>query len=150
MKVNSKDSVQADIPGREVILNSKQPARKMETQVSNSGSAALDWLGPAIKTALANLLKDGSITAGDTTHISLIHKVMEVVLSNENFERTEGLWNTAQVAQFLNLTPRGIEAMRLRGGGPPYCRLGRSRVSYFPADVRQWARARVKSSTSDE
>ena len=50
---------------------------------------------------------------------------------------------------FLGLTARTMQAMRQRGGGPRYVLISARCVRYRRADLRAWADARVRTSTSD-
>ncbi len=61
--------------------------------------------------------------------------------------RGSSLLNTDQAAIHLNLAKTTLEAMRVRGGGPLFIRLGRA-VRYRPEDLDTWIGARVHSSTS--
>lgn len=52
------------------------------------------------------------------------------------------LLTTTEAAEALALSPRTLEAYRLRGGGPNYVRIGSSRraaVRYREIDLAQWA-----------
>ena len=57
--------------------------------------------------------------------------------------------NEAQAANFLNLSIRTLQAWRVRGGGPVFCRLGRC-VRYRQRDLEAFLGARVCASTSQE
>ena len=52
-------------------------------------------------------------------------------------------------ADFLGLERRTIQGMRQRGGGPRYIRISSRCLRYRRADLREWAEARMRSSTSD-
>lgn len=53
-------------------------------------------------------------------------------------------------ARAIGYTRRGMQNMRLRGGGPPYVKIGRF-VRYRPEDLEAWLDSQVSlSSTSDE
>ncbi len=52
-------------------------------------------------------------------------------------------------AEFLNMTPRSMQAMRQRGDGPRFIRISARCIRYRRIDLRQWAEARLRSSTSD-
>jgi predicted DNA-binding transcriptional regulator AlpA len=54
----------------------------------------------------------------------------------------------AEAAYLAALSVRTFEALRLRGGGPPYIKLGRA-VRYQRRAVLEWAAAKVRSSTSE-
>ena len=61
---------------------------------------------------------------------------------------TDLLWNEAQTADRLNLSPRTLQQWRYRGGGPRYLKIG-SAVRYRPADVEVWLEQQTRTSTSD-
>ena len=52
-------------------------------------------------------------------------------------------------ADFLGLTNRTLQAYRHRGGGPQYIRLSSRCLRYRRIDLRAWAEARMRTSTSD-
>ena len=52
-------------------------------------------------------------------------------------------------AKFLGLTDRTMQAWRRKGGGPRYVKISSRCVRYRRADLRGWADARVRKSTSD-
>ncbi len=52
-------------------------------------------------------------------------------------------------ADFLGLTNRTMQAYRHRGGGPQYIRLSSRCLRYRRIDLRAWAEARMRKSTSD-
>lgn len=54
---------------------------------------------------------------------------------------------TSEAAHRLALSPRTLEAWRLNGGGPSYCKLGRA-VRYAVEDLKAFAAAREQGSTS--
>lgn len=54
---------------------------------------------------------------------------------------------TRQAARYVELSPKTLETMRTRGGGPPYVKIGR-RVVYRRADLDAWLSDRVRHSTS--
>lgn len=53
-----------------------------------------------------------------------------------------------EAAELLRLSPRTLERMRLDGSGPRFRKFGR-RVLYAPDDLRSYADACVRISTSD-
>lgn len=58
-------------------------------------------------------------------------------------------WTETQLAKFLQVSPRTLQAWRYRGGDtPPFVKVGRA-VRYEPAAVKAWARERERRSTSD-
>lgn len=67
--------------------------------------------------------------------------------SAESDERT--VLPTERAAAYLGLSPKTLETLRTRGGGPPFLKLGR-RVVYRKADLDTWLdTAKVRRSTSD-
>lgn len=60
----------------------------------------------------------------------------------------EPLLTTAEAAAHLRLSPRTLQAWRLRGGGPRYRKLG-DRVLYTAHDLDVWVEAQGRVSTSD-
>lgn len=63
----------------------------------------------------------------------------------------EQLLTTKEAARFLRLSHRTLEGFRVRGIGPRFIKAGsglRSRVLYYPADIRTWLERRF-SSTSE-
>ncbi len=59
------------------------------------------------------------------------------------------LLNTRDAAQMLDLSPRTLEAWRLRGEGPAHIRLGRRRIAYRRSILESWIEERSRRSTSD-
>lgn len=55
---------------------------------------------------------------------------------------------TKEAAEYLNLSPRTLEKMRVCGNGPPFYKLGMT-VAYTERDLEQWAASRLRRSTSD-
>lgn len=55
---------------------------------------------------------------------------------------------TEHAAAYLGLSPKTLETLRTRGGGPPFLKLGR-RVVYRKSDLELWLAQRVRRSTSD-
>ncbi len=54
-----------------------------------------------------------------------------------------------EAADFLDLTPRSMQAMRQRGDGPPFFRLSARCAKYTRYRLKCWYDARMRSSTSD-
>ena len=54
-----------------------------------------------------------------------------------------------EAADFLDLTPRSMQGMRQRGGGPPFFRLSARCVKYTRHRLKRWYDARIRTSTSD-
>lgn len=59
------------------------------------------------------------------------------------------LMSTLDAAIYLGVSPRWLEALRVRGGGPTYQKLGR-RVLYRVEHLELWAESRSRQSTSQE
>jgi len=57
-------------------------------------------------------------------------------------------FRTPAAATYTALSPRTLEALRVKGGGPRYIRIGRA-VVYDTRDLDEWLSARVQTSTSD-
>ena len=62
-------------------------------------------------------------------------------------------WNALEdekvAAEFLRMTPRSMQAMRQRGGGPRFIRISVRCIRYRRIDLKTWADALMRSSTSD-
>ena len=54
-----------------------------------------------------------------------------------------------EAADFLDLTPRSMQAMRQRGDGPKFIRLSSRCIKYTRTLLKAHADARVRKSTSD-
>lgn len=64
-------------------------------------------------------------------------------------DHPDALLYTVEAAFLLGLSPRTMEALRLRGGGPPYYSVGRRACRYRRRDLEIWLDARRRTSTSD-
>lgn len=53
-----------------------------------------------------------------------------------------------EAANFLRLSPRTLERMRISGQGPPFVAAGRRRI-YRIVDLQEWANERTFQSTSE-
>ncbi len=60
------------------------------------------------------------------------------------------LLTETQAAEFLNFTPRALQAWRLRGGGPNFVRVSSRAVRYRKSDLIEWSEYRLKNSTSEK
>lgn len=60
----------------------------------------------------------------------------------------DALLDQARVARLLGVTTKFLEARRVRGGGPCFCKIG-SLVRYKFADVQAWIDERRWTSTSE-
>lgn len=61
----------------------------------------------------------------------------------------ENLLTETEAAQLRGQSVRTLQAERVRGGGCPFVKLGRS-VRYRRSDVLQFIESRIKASTSQE
>lgn len=59
------------------------------------------------------------------------------------------LLHTAEAALLLGLSPRTLEALRLRGDGPSFIAVTKRAVRYRRQDLIEWIRAHQRHSTSD-
>ena len=66
----------------------------------------------------------------------------------EVFSHSEFLVDQDEIAKRLLVAPKTLEAWRSRGGGPPFCRVGRL-IRYSPRLVQQWVEQNVRQSTSE-
>lgn len=55
---------------------------------------------------------------------------------------------TTEAGRYLGISPRTLEAWRIRGGGPPYHTLGRA-VVYDTRELDAFLAERMRTSTSD-
>ena len=53
-----------------------------------------------------------------------------------------------EAAEVLNVSPRTLQQWRVRGGGPPFAKLG-ALVRYDPETLAAWICAQTRSNTSD-
>jgi predicted DNA-binding transcriptional regulator AlpA len=56
--------------------------------------------------------------------------------------------SASQAAKVLGLAPSTLAKLRLFGGGPRYCKLGR-RVAYRQPDLEEWLESRIARDTTD-
>ncbi len=64
--------------------------------------------------------------------------------------QAEQLLTEGQVAEYLNLTPRALQAWRYKGGGPRYVAISTRAVRYRTTDLESWIETRIRTSTSDQ
>jgi hypothetical protein len=53
-----------------------------------------------------------------------------------------------EAAEMAAVSPRTLEAMRVRGGGPPFVRIGSRAVRYQRRALLAWCAGRERTSTS--
>ena len=70
-------------------------------------------------------------------------------VSNGAGDYWHALIDEKAAADFLGLTNRTMQGLRQRGGGPQYIFLSSRCLRYRRIDLRKWADARVRVSTSD-
>ena len=61
----------------------------------------------------------------------------------------EAMLTTTQAAGVLGLSPRTLEQLRVKGGGPNYFALGKRAIRYRRHALESWLGARARKSTSD-
>jgi predicted DNA-binding transcriptional regulator AlpA len=61
----------------------------------------------------------------------------------------QALINEKEAGRFLKLTDRTMQSYRRTGDGPRYIRLSSRCLRYRRIDLREWAEARFRTSTSD-
>jgi hypothetical protein len=72
-------------------------------------------------------------------------------MSESLLRNVSGLLTTVEAAEYLRLSPRTLEDMRVTGNGPRYFKLGpgrRSKVVYRRDDLDAWAQNFEFTSTS--
>jgi len=67
---------------------------------------------------------------------------------SDHRSNTGRLLRTDEAAEILGLSPRTLEALRVRGGGPTYLKVGRL-VRYDREDIDGWLEGQRRVSTSD-
>jgi hypothetical protein len=73
-------------------------------------------------------------------------------MSESSLRSVSGLLTTVEAADYLRLSPRTLEDMRITGTGPRYFKLGpgkRSKVVYRREDLEGWIDKFGYSSTSE-
>ncbi len=64
-------------------------------------------------------------------------------------DHPEAMLTTTQAAGVLGLSPRTLEQLRVKGGGPEYFALGKRAIRYRRHALESWLDARARKSTSD-
>ena len=80
---------------------------------------------------------------------ALLLKSTGIPDTNDGQEYWHQLVDEQAAGAFLNLTTRTLQGWRYKGGGPRYIRVSARCIRYRRADLREWAEARLRSSTSD-
>jgi len=74
---------------------------------------------------------------------------LDFVMTEKQHQFTEVYLTEKQAAAKLNLSPKGLQAWRLRGGGPDYIRISCRCIRYAESTLDNWMQARRVSSTSE-
>lgn len=75
-----------------------------------------------------------------------------MTLDNAPPAKPTGYLTTAEAADFVRLSPRTMERLRVQGTGPRYIKAGRgkrAKVLYRVADLQEWLEATTFQSTSE-
>lgn len=64
-------------------------------------------------------------------------------------DHPQAMLTTTQAATLLGLSPRTLEQLRVKGGGPVYFALGKRAIRYRRQALESWLAARRRESTSD-
>lgn len=59
------------------------------------------------------------------------------------------LLTEGETAELLGMTVSFLQARRIRGGGPPFVRVGSRTVRYNVADLEAWVEKQRRESTAD-
>lgn len=59
------------------------------------------------------------------------------------------LVTTAEASKLLCISPKTLEAMRVRGDGPIFTRVSRKRIAYRLIDLNSYIESRLHQSTSE-
>lgn len=59
------------------------------------------------------------------------------------------LMNEEEAAEFLNVSVYFLRSRRVKGGGPPFLKLGTRTVRYDPDDLEGWLAERRHRSTTE-
>jgi hypothetical protein len=60
----------------------------------------------------------------------------------------EALLTTSEAAAMLSMSPRTLEGLRRKGGGPDFIALSRNLVRYQPAALKAWIASRAVPHTA--
>jgi helix-turn-helix protein len=59
-------------------------------------------------------------------------------------------YSTVQAADKIPCSPAHLEALRCKGGGPPFIRLGPKMIRYLKSDLIAWLRSRERHLSTAE
>jgi hypothetical protein len=81
-----------------------------------------------------------------TTKTELLHK-LQTLVDKPSDARPE--WMAPEpAAEYVDSSPSTLAKLRLKGGGPRFCRIGRA-IRYRRSDLDDWLIASSRRSTSD-
>lgn len=66
------------------------------------------------------------------------------------YQERNRLLDEDETADFLDLSPRTLQGLRVRGGGPDYIKIGSRAVRYRLSDLEEFIEDRRQSSTSED
>ena len=66
------------------------------------------------------------------------------------YQEWNRLLDEDEAAEFLGLSPRTLQGLRVRGGGPEYIKIGSRAVRYRLRDLEEFIEGRRRSSTSED
>jgi predicted DNA-binding transcriptional regulator AlpA len=79
---------------------------------------------------------------------------MELTMARQQtsraYEERTRLLDEDEAADYLGLSPRTLQGLRVKGGGPDYIKLGSRAVRYRLSDLEEFIEDRRQSSTSDD
>ena len=90
-----------------------------------------------------------ALNAGGGNNDSLIPPGRAGYVADGDQDYWHALIDEKVAAKFLGLTKRTMQAFRQRGGGCRYIRISSRCLRYRRIDLKLWAEARVRTSTSD-
>jgi hypothetical protein len=94
-------------------------------------------------------LEDASFSETEATRVALDAGIADPEPAGRPIPRDPDVLLLGPEAAYLaGLSVRTFESLRLRGGGPPFAKLGRA-VRYRRGDVLTWAAGKLRRSTSD-
>lgn len=70
-------------------------------------------------------------------------------MTEKQHQFTEVYLTEKQAAAKLNLSPKGLQAWRLRGGGPRFVKISARCIRYKESEIDSWAQSLERESTSD-
>jgi excisionase family DNA binding protein len=77
------------------------------------------------------------------------HDALESLKARAALPASQHFMNETELAEFLGLSKRTIQRLRLTGEGPAYRRIGKRRIAYLRSDIDAWTASRSRRSTSE-